>query len=127
MTPIDVVLFCLAWNVYFEARGEPQAGQHAVAEVTLRRADLSGRTVCEEVFEDRQFSWTQQYSRPTVTNNKAWAKALEVANTTLLFPTNYSRGATHFHNKTVKPKWSRQLCHATTINQHVFYKPCPNT
>ena len=121
---IDVILFCLAWNVYFEARGEPRAGQYAVAEVTLRRADLSGRGVCEEVFEDKQFSWTQQYPRPLVTNNKSWVKALEVARTTLAFPTDYAKGATHFHSKAVKPKWSRQLCHAITIGNHIFYRPC---
>src|SRR2546422_8150906 len=30
-------LACLARNVYFEARGEPAAGQYAVAEVTMNR------------------------------------------------------------------------------------------
>src|SRR5262245_13587588 len=42
-------LLCLARNVYFEARGEPLAGQYAVAEVTLNRRGTAGfpRTVCE--------------------------------------------------------------------------------
>src|SRR5712691_4229334 len=35
-------LTCLARNVYFEARGEPAAGQYAVAEVTMNRK-ASGR------------------------------------------------------------------------------------
>jgi N-acetylmuramoyl-L-alanine amidase len=30
-------LDCLARNVYYEARGEPSAGQYAVAEVTMNR------------------------------------------------------------------------------------------
>ena len=41
-------LVCLARNVYFESRGEPVAGQRAVAEVTMNRL-ASGRyprTVC---------------------------------------------------------------------------------
>src|SRR5262245_29861041 len=33
----EAQLLCLAENVYYEARGEPMAGQYAVAEVTLNR------------------------------------------------------------------------------------------
>ncbi len=50
-------LACLARNVYFEARGEPVAGQYAVAEVTMNRK-ASGRyagTVCGVVY---QKNWT---------------------------------------------------------------------
>jgi len=46
-------LACLARNVYFEARGEPVAGQYAVAEVTMNRR-ASGRysnTVCGVVYQ----------------------------------------------------------------------------
>src|SRR5687767_7360847 len=32
-------LDCLARNIYYEARGEPLAGQYAVAEVTMNRKD----------------------------------------------------------------------------------------
>src|SRR2546427_10852620 len=41
-------LACLARNVYFEARGEPAAGQYAVAGVTMNRkaSPLFPRTVC---------------------------------------------------------------------------------
>lgn len=55
---MEVMAFCLALNIYFEARNEPQSGQYAVAEVTLRRAAQTGRPVCNEVFTDAQFSWT---------------------------------------------------------------------
>ena len=44
---------CLAFDVYFEARGEPEAGQYAVAEVTMNRV-ASGRypdTVCGVVHQ----------------------------------------------------------------------------
>src|SRR5712691_9885631 len=46
-------LTCLARNVYFESRGEPLAGQYAVAEVTMNRT-VSGRypaTVCGVVYQ----------------------------------------------------------------------------
>ncbi len=121
---IDVVLFCLAFNVYFEARGEPLQGQWAVAEVTITRARASGRTVCEEVFEDRQFSWNLM-ERPIVRKGEAWDTALYVANMTLIQPTNFARGATHFFNpKKANPKWAKDMCKVTTIGKHVFYRSC---
>src|SRR5881227_4294028 len=64
-------LRCLAQNVYFEARGEPVAGQYAVAEVTMNRK-ASGRysdTVFGVVYQKNwdpirkryvgAFSWTE--------------------------------------------------------------------
>jgi spore germination cell wall hydrolase CwlJ-like protein len=122
---IDVMLFCLIANVYFEARGEPLAGQHAVAEVTLRRAAISGRNICNEVFEDRQFSWTLA-ERPVVRDAEAWKKAQAVALKALLAPTNFSRGATNFHvvGKPPRSKWHLKLCKTATIGNHVFYKEC---
>ena len=120
---IDVGLFCLAFNVYFEARGEPLAGQWAVAEVTMTRSANSSRSVCEEVFADRQFSWTL-LTRPTITNRVAWDTALYVARGTLEHGSSFAKGATHFHSTKVKPKWAKQLCVVTTIGKHVFYRSC---
>lgn len=127
---IDIILFCLASNIYFEARSEPLPGQYAVAEVTIRRADLSGRNICQEVFLDRQFSWTHEIERPKVINNKAWLEAMEVASVSIHGKTNFSNGATHYHalkwkgKPFPKPKWAYKLCKAVTIGNHVFYKPC---
>lgn len=121
---LDVVLLCLTLNVYFEARGEPLAGQRAVAEVTLRRAQISGRGVCEEVFTDRQFSWTLS-ERPLVRDKTAWDAARRVAANVLTLPTNESRGATHFFNPSVaNPKWHRSMCRTAVIGKHAFYKAC---
>lgn len=41
-------LFCLAAAVYFEARGEPEQGRHAVANVILTRvaSDRYPDTIC---------------------------------------------------------------------------------
>lgn len=121
----EVLVACLAWNVYFEARGEPIAGQFAVAEVTLRRAAASNRPVCNEVFTDAQFSWTHASDNLAVRDRVAWAKAVEVAKAALLRDTNYSLGATHFHALRVRPAWARKLCKTTQIGKHVFYKACP--
>lgn len=121
---LDVLITCLALNAYFEARNESREGQLAVIEVTLRRAEISGRKVCQEVFLDRQFSWTLA-DRPKVTNNKAWLKSLEIAEYGFNNDTNYSGGATHYHADYIKkPKWAHKLCETTRIGRHIFYKPC---
>jgi N-acetylmuramoyl-L-alanine amidase len=121
---VDVVLFCLALNVYFEARGEPLAGQYAVAEVTLLRAELSGRGVCEEVFADRQFSWTL-HRRPKVRNAQAWENSKAVALGAISTRTSFSNGATNFYNpRLAKPKWALTMCETAHIGRHRFMRPC---
>ena len=46
-------LYCLAQNVYFEAKSEPLAGQYAVADVVLNRVNDNRypNTICEVVRE----------------------------------------------------------------------------
>ena len=46
-------LYCLAMNIYFEARAEPQAGQYAVADVVLNRVQDTRYpgTICEVIKE----------------------------------------------------------------------------
>jgi len=121
----SVIVVCLAWNVYFEARSEPIEGQYAVAEVTITRASLSGRNICEEVFLDRQFSWNNGKVNPKVTNKRAWNQANQIAASALAFPTYFSKGATHYHASYIKkPKWAASLCETTRIGKHIFYRPC---
>src|SRR6056300_234304 len=46
-------LYCLAQNIYFEAKSEPLAGQYAVADVVLNRVQDTRypNTICEVVKE----------------------------------------------------------------------------
>ena len=46
-------LYCLAQNIYFEAKSEPLAGQYAVADVVLNRVNDTRypNTICEVVYE----------------------------------------------------------------------------
>jgi len=46
-------LYCLAQNVYFEAKSEPLAGQYAVADVVLNRVKDTRfpNTICEVVYD----------------------------------------------------------------------------
>src|SRR5207302_4063188 len=83
-------LACLARNVYFEARGEPAAGQYAVAEVTMNRKSsrLFPRTVCAVVYQKDwdpllgryvgAFSWTEFNELPAP-GGREWERARKVA------------------------------------------------
>jgi len=101
-------LYCLAMNIYHEARAEPIAGQYAVADVTINRT-LDTRypnTVCEVVMQAKmkeswktkqypdlsdsqrkyipirnkcQFSWFCDGRSDTVHDGDSWRQAQEVA------------------------------------------------
>lgn len=118
-------LTCLAQNVYHEARGEPDAGQRAVAEVTMNRV-ASGRfpaTVCEVVWAKHAFSWTELDVRAMPPRGVAWERAVTAAEAVYdaEFEAQVS-GAMHYHATYVKPDWARGRQPMATIGQHVFYE-----
>ena len=117
-------LACLARNVYFEARGEPEAGQYAVAEVTMNRkaSGIYPPTVCGVVYEKSAFSWTSYGTLPEP-SGEAWARAQEIAEDVY-----YGRhqqvlnGALFFHATYVKPEWAAERRRIARIGNHVYYK-----
>jgi len=130
----EIDLQCLAENIYFEARGEPLAGQYAVAEVTLNRtwAQNFPHTICEVVHETRwdpnrrrrvaDFSWTElgALSPP---DGPAWKQAMAVASTVYDdLNTPVVPGALFYHATSVVPGWSRNRRAVTTIGNHIFYR-----
>lgn len=127
-------LTCLALNVYFEARGEPVAGQYAVAEVTMnRRASRRfPNTVCEVVYQKNwdsvrgrfvgAFSWTEFNALPDPSGEE-WQRALAIAEA--VYYQRYTpqlAGATHFHANYIKPDWASQKKRVAKIGRHIFYK-----
>lgn len=109
---------CLAQAVYYEAKTEPRAGQYAVARVVINRAKKR-RSLCSVVFEPKQFHWTNKGYRAPY--GRQWIVAQEEARKALDGPDTVN-GATHFHNQTVKPYWSRTLKFVIRIGAHSFYK-----
>lgn len=116
-------IHCLAQNIYHEARSESLGGQIAVAQVTVNRVKASNftKSVCRVVFEPHQFSWTSN-KRLRVRDSKAWKDSLVIAKAVL---TNSIRlpnfTATHYHTKSVNPRWNRNMQVLAIIGQHIFY------
>jgi spore germination cell wall hydrolase CwlJ-like protein len=121
-------IICLATAVYFEARGEPLVGQVAVAKVVMNRVkdERHPKTVCDVVrFRVKAtcaFSFMCDKEKLVVNDMNAWRSSVNIAslvfNGKLTDPTN---GATHFHAKTMQPKWSNVQVTAK-IGNHIFYR-----
>lgn len=118
---LSAAVLCLATNIYFESRGEPFWGQVAVAYVTHNRVKASGRTYCEEVYAPKQFSWTEDKSLKIDFSSEQWRQAVIVAKNFKKWE-DITKGATHFHNYTVMPAWSKKLILSVVIGGHTFYR-----
>lgn len=116
-------IFCLAKNIYHEARGEPLKGQIAVAQVTLNRvaSGTFNKTVCGVVYAYKQFSWTLD-SKRKVTDVKAWEASVDVAVAVLTRSVQLPNfNALYFHTKQVRPRWNRNKQVVAVIGNHIFY------
>jgi hypothetical protein len=117
---------CLAGTVYFEARGEPLAGQLAVAKVVMNRSDdrrfPSG--YCGVVYQRSQFSFVRGGRMPSIkTNSAAWRRAKAIAKIAHegLWESE-ARDSLYFHANYVSPSWSRKKSRRARINTHIFYR-----
>lgn len=119
----DEDLSCMAGAIYFEAKGEPLAGQLAVAEVILNRT-RSGRfpkSICSVVTQRGQFSFVRQGRVPAVAPNSQYQTAVAVARVALGDKWDSpASDAMYFHARRVAPGWSRKT--VATIGNHVFYR-----
>lgn len=130
---------CMALNVYHEGRGEPLAGMQAVARVTNIRAEKMVRNVCAVVFEDAQFSWTNQLAShrpgtktrsqvaqrlmPNLRNthdNLAWQRALKVSREELEGKSKLKLNATHYCRIDAVCPWMDKMQPMGVIGEHRF-------
>lgn len=117
-------LECLATGVYFEAKGEPLAGQLAVGEVIANRAE-SGRfpsSYCGVLLQRGQFSFVRGRRIPQVSHSKpAWQTAVAIAKIVDRdLKDSAADTALFFHAKRVSPGWN--LKRVASIGNHIFYR-----
>ena len=124
--PLSEELRCLAGAVYFESRGEPLAGQLAVAQVVINRADDPRWPVsyCGVVFQRSQFSFVRNGRMPDpAIGSEAWDRARSIARIAHngMWQSEAAE-AVYFHASYVRPRWSRSKTPLAQINTHVFYR-----
>lgn len=124
-------LYCLALNVYFEARGESELGQRAVGHVVLNRVASRKfpKSICEVVRQGGeqkryrcQFSWWCDGHSDNPRNKLSWYSAIRISKEIIegasVDPTN---GALWYHAHYVSPYWRTAFLQGPTIGQHIFY------
>lgn len=124
-------LGCLARGIYYEARGETQRGQVAVAEVIMNRTRSTAypNTICGVVYQGShrstgcQFTFTCDGSLNQRPRGRAWERAQRTAAAVMLgYHRPMTGGATHYHTTGVNPVWNSGLVETTRIGVHIFYR-----
>jgi N-acetylmuramoyl-L-alanine amidase len=115
---------CLATGIYFESKGEPLAGQLAVADVIINRAQ-SGRfasTLCGVVRQRSQFSFVHGGYIPAAPQGSAqWRTAVAIARIAREnLAADAAPQALFFHARYVHPGW--RLTRVASVGNHVFYR-----
>jgi spore germination cell wall hydrolase CwlJ-like protein len=130
--------YCMALNIYYEARGSSFADQVAVADVVLNRVQDTRypNTVCSVVRQGKknadgsmkrnacQFSWYCDGKSDWPRDTDAWVSAQTTAWRIIKFKEfrGITEGATHYHADYVNPRWARTLTLTGTIGVHKFYR-----
>ena len=122
---------CLTQAMYFEARGEPLAGQVAVAEVVLNRvaSDQYPDSVCAVISQGSsnlhacQFSYMcdglpEHMNELPISERMGKLAAIMLQNVLH----DSTDGATHYHADYVRPGWARRLEKTAEIGSHIFYR-----
>lgn len=136
----EAALLALTLNIFFEARGESEMGQHAVADTVITRV-IDPRypdSVEDVVLQHKQFSWVREkkvmsfvdlidlqhrvlHSKGTKPADIAAYKRAEKLARKVLRPGYKPRYRfTHFHSTKVHPYWARYQ--GAWIGRHIFYR-----
>lgn len=131
-------MWCLAQNIYYEARGSSRADRIAVADVVMNRVKDTRYpdTICEVVQQGRyhanglpkrnqcQFSWWCDGKSDWPADMDAWVDAQQIAYN-MMVHNDYrgiTEGSTHYHANYVSPSWARDLQLTGRIGVHIFYR-----
>ena len=115
----------LAEAIIFEARGEPDIGKAAVAQVILNRTNDPrwGDSIKEVIHQPHQFSYLKDKHKQTPPTNNDWITARKIAHGVISGAISNPVGeATHYHAARVKPRWAKKLEPVAKIGHHIFYR-----
>jgi spore germination cell wall hydrolase CwlJ-like protein len=131
-TPLLAEHRCLAEVMYFEARGEGEKGERAVAEVVFHRIASGGhgRSICAVVYQGVsragcQFTFACDGSRSEAKSEEAWRQAEALAGRILTGKqgmNDETGGATSYHAVSVQPYWAEEMIRTAQIGNHIFYR-----
>ncbi len=124
-------LNCLAQNIYFEARNEPDLGKFAVANVVMNRVNdyRYPETVCKVVRQGGkarlhkcQFSWYCDGNSNEPRRGRAWREANAMAFLVYFgFVKDQTGGALWYHADYVSPRWRKAFVKGPKFGLHIFY------
>jgi len=128
---------CLAEAIYFEARGESEEGQVAVAQVVLNRVKNPSYpdSICGVVYQNKhkrnrcQFSFACDGIADRIAQAGAWKTAERIAKD-VIGGKRYLKmvdASTHYHATYVKPRWAKAMARRGKIGEHIFYKTFAGT
>jgi spore germination cell wall hydrolase CwlJ-like protein len=131
-------MWCLAQNIYYEARSSNRADRMAVADVVINRVKHTHypNSICEVVKQGKQhtngqmkrnkcqFSWYCDGKSDWPTDQDAWIEAQQIAYNMVVFSDarGLTEGATHYHATYVSPEWARDFALVGRIGEHIFYR-----
>lgn len=129
-TDLNEELQCLALNIYFEARSEPESGRRAVGHVVMNRvaSPRYPNTVCDVVRQGGerlnrcQFSWWCDGLSDVPRQLRAWSKSVDLAYEIYVgISQDPTAGALWYHADYVNPIWGKILKRNRKIGLHIFY------
>ena len=137
-------MWCLAQNIYYEARGSNRADRMAVADVVINRVQHTyyPNTICKVVKQGKkkpswkdpnkmvmvrnacQFSWYCDGKADIPQDMDAWVEAQQIAYNMLIHSDarGVTEGATHYHADYVEPSWAKDFHLVGRIGVHIFYR-----
>ncbi|MBC8267610.1 MAG: cell wall hydrolase [Rhodospirillaceae bacterium] len=134
--PLDGEVELLARTLYGEARGETVRGKEAVACVIVNRVRRArerggywwGESLGQVCQKPWQFScWNEgdpnlKKILAVTPENRVFQSCIRIARRAASGAIDDpTRGATHYHSKSVNPPWSRAKAPTAEIGNHLFY------
>lgn len=116
-------LDCLAQAVYHEARGSTRTSKILVANVVVNRVKHKDypTTICKVIKQKGQFPWAKKKG-PIKKSAEAWKDSVSIAKLVINRSFDRSKGATHFHDHRVSPKWAGKMKRVARDKDLSFYR-----